>query len=78
MKINSLKNYVTKNGGEITKCTETSLEGKIKGYDVEMCCESFFTIRKSEKAGHWDIGSDYNPGGYIFLNKIKHIETFTG
>ena len=49
--------------------------GEVAGYDVEMngTENHCFTIRRIADRNHCDEGIDYNPGGYIFLYKIKDL-----
>ncbi len=33
----------------------------------------YFTVRHISKRDYYDQGSDYNPGGYDFIHKIKSL-----
>lgn len=86
MKALSLKNKIEKLGGSakiVTRelpsgHTNSELVGEYNGYDVEMHINSdggssFYTVRKISKRGEYDQGSDYNPGGYTFCNRINDL-----
>lgn len=87
MKIKSVKNRIEKLGGKANyEISETEfsrqyheLNGIINGYDIHMFNNGddetdFFTARKVENRGEYDPGSDYNPGGYIFCNRVNDID----
>jgi hypothetical protein len=70
---------IYKLGGTVSFMDETKnrLEAICNGYDVNQCgSSSFVTLRKISDRGTYDQGSDYNPGGYMFLNKLKQIEYY--
>lgn len=50
--------------------------GTLNGYDIEMIGDDagFFTARHISKKDFYDAGSDYNPGGYQFLDKVKDLD----
>lgn len=57
----------------------TELNGTLSGYDIHMYGEEcgFFTARRISQRGYDDPGSDYNPGGYEFNDRIKDLERYT-
>jgi hypothetical protein len=77
MQLKSIKREIAKLGGSVTSETEKRLSAEVNGYDVEWCGSGFLTIRAIKNRGHFDAGSDYNPGNYLFINKIKHIAEYT-
>jgi hypothetical protein len=56
------------------------LSGTLNGHDVSMTGSNgtdscgFYTTRAIAKRGHYDMGSDYNPGGWTFCNRLKDLE----
>lgn len=46
------------------------------GYDIEVVGGHILTVRKTKNRGEYDQGSDYNPGGYIFLRRIKDLNHY--
>lgn len=56
--------------------------GELNGYDIHAFCQgennSFghYTIRSISMRGHHDVFSDYNPGGYIFAERINALDLF--
>lgn len=86
MKAASLQKAIQKLGGtaEIKTVPTTygekrELVGELNGHDVHMIIsnysdgQDFFTVRAITKRGEYDPGSDYNPGGYTFCNRIKDL-----
>lgn len=76
MQIKSIAKEVQKLGGTVIEQTETRLTAIVNNNDVEFH-GGVLTVRAISKCGTYDMGSDYNPGNYIFLNKIKQIAIFT-
>jgi len=61
---------------EITHLDDKYLFAVGYGYDIEVVGGHILTIRKTSKRGEYDAGSDYNPGGYIFLRRIKDLNYY--
>lgn len=55
------------------------LIGELNGHDVHMHSDesSFYTTRRISDRGYNDPGSDYNPSGYTFCNRIKDLDWAT-
>lgn len=70
--IKAIKSY----DGVIIREKENDLFAICNGYDIEMITSSFYTVRKSINCKQYDAGSDYNPGGYIFLTRIKDLSYY--
>lgn len=70
--------YISLEGLDLTR---TELVGELNGYDINASVRNeevhFFTIRKISMRGYDDQGSDYNSGGYIFLEKLTQLEHFS-
>lgn len=60
----------------ILKLNDKELFAMGYGYDIEVVAGHILTIRKTKNRGEYDMGSDYNPGGYIFLNRIKDLNYY--
>lgn len=75
MQIKSIKREVLKNDGVIITENENKLVAMCKGYDIEFV-GGVLTMRLVSKRGTYDAGSDYNPGNYMFLNKVKLISEY--
>lgn len=58
----------------IIRENEQSMFAMGHGWDIEVCGTRILTIRKTKNRGEYDMGSDYNPGGYIFLSRIKDLD----
>lgn len=67
---------IRKLDGVILRETEKNLFAMCRGYDVEFVGGTCLTVRKTAKRHEYDAGSDYNPGGYIFLRRIKDLEYY--
>lgn len=52
--------------------------GELNGYDIHMddLESDFYTVRSVEQRGHYDPGSDYNPGGYSFRYRLSDLEQY--
>lgn len=82
MQLSSLSKKIISLGGTSKITTEilqngqeyTSLTGRIGKYTVRMFTEGFYTLTKD--GTEYDHGSDYNPSGAIFFNRIKDIERY--
>lgn len=87
MKATSLKRAIESRGGsaeivvsypfpEHTTTAKIELVGELAGYDLHMHGDhsDFYTGRRQSKRGEYDPGSDYNPGGYTFLNRLKDLD----
>mgnify|MGYP001602237600 CR=1 FL=1 len=86
----NLLKAIKKLGGEATLKVETfygsfgptdrtSVEGTLNGYDIEWSSGNSrcFTVRRISQRGEYDPGSDYNPGGYAFYDRIKDLGVAT-
>ena len=60
----------------ILKKTENTMFAMGHGYDIEVIGGHILTIRKTKNRHYYDAGSDYNPGGYIFLRRIKDLNYY--
>lgn len=76
----SLKREIIKLGGVPHDRERGGVTAEVNGYDVEMIGESsrFFTVRRVEKRGAFDPGSDYNSGDYSFYHRIKELAYAVG
>lgn len=72
MTTKSIKKEILKNDGVIIRDTEKKLFAMCKGYDIEFT-DNILTMRKTSKRQYFDAGSDYNPGGFMFLRRIKDL-----
>ena len=74
MTAQNLVKAIEKMGGTAT-VEDGAVTGELNGYDIEMLGNDsrFYTIRRINKRGYYDLGSDYNPGGYTFCNRIKDL-----
>ena len=70
-----------------SKYTSYSLVAELNGYDIEMVGmgsdpddlgSSFWTARRVSGRGHYDPGSDYNPGNWEFNNRINDLDRYNG
>jgi hypothetical protein len=89
VKVSRLKSAIEKLGGtariyEATKERPNAhLSGELNGYDVNMWFSDYgresdwFTVRLISRRGEYDMGADYNPGGFTFLRRIKDLEEYT-
>lgn len=68
----SVKREILKNDGVIIRDDERKLVAMCRGYDIEFT-QGILTMRRVDKRKYFDAGSDYNPGGYIFLRRVKDI-----
>lgn len=62
--------------GIVLREKEGEVFGMAHGYDIEFIGNSVLTIRKTTNRKQYDVGSDYNPGGYIFIRRIKDIKYY--
>lgn len=72
----SIVKAVKKLDGVILREKENSMFAMCRGYYIEFIGGSVLTIRKTSKRKDFDPGSDYNPGGYIFLRRIKDLNYY--
>jgi len=76
MTTKAIKKEILKNDGVILRETETRIFGMCRGYDIEFIGGSVLTMRRTKNRATYDAGSDYNPGGYMFLRRIKDISYY--
>ena len=63
---------LNKKGYDGTPWTKTYLKGTLNGYEIEFSEGSnYFTSRKIGTVE--DMGSDYNPGGWRFDERVKDL-----
>lgn len=86
MKIQSIHDKILKLGGtaEIKNDTRRRspsmyLEGILNGYDIHMSTNSdgtqdYYTVRAIHNRDEYDMGADYNPGGFIFCRRVKDLD----
>ncbi len=72
----SIIREIRKLDGVVLREKPDNVFGIINGYDVEFQ-GGVLTVRHNSKRKYYDVGSDYNPGGYIFINKLKHLGYYT-
>jgi hypothetical protein len=65
-----------KDGSAHMPAIEVEVVGELRGYDVHMYGDSngYFTTRAISKRGEYDQGSDYNPGGWTFCNRLTDLD----
>ena len=86
MTLNTLKNAIVKLGGTVTvetknligymnqPYTNTTLYATLGSYEIEFNDGSdYFTSRRI--GTKYDMGSDYNPGGWSFCRRIKDLKS---
>lgn len=73
MTTKNIARALQKLGCEVTHLDNNYLFGTGRGWDIEFIGGGVLTIRKTKNRGAYDAGSDYNPGGYIFLRRIKDL-----
>lgn len=74
MRTTTMANKIKKLGGTF-KITGDKIVGELNKYDIEMDDNAgYFTARRITDRNHFDAGSDYNPGGYMFLRKLYQLE----
>ncbi len=61
--------------GVILRDKEGDMFAMAHGYDIEFV-QGVLTVRRTDKRDYYDAGSDYNPGGYIFIRRIKDIKFY--
>ncbi len=61
--------------GVILRDKERDMFAMAHGYDIEFV-QGVLTVRRTDKRDYYDAGSDYNPGGYIFIRRIKDIKFY--
>lgn len=73
MTIKNILKTLKKLNCEITHLDDKYLFAIGHGWDIEVVGGNILTVRKTKNRGDYDMGSDYNPGGYIFLSRIKDL-----
>lgn len=76
MTIKAIKRAILDIDGVILRDNGKDIFATAHGYDIEFVGNCILTIRKTSKRHEYDAGSDYNPGGYIFLRRIKDIKSY--
>ena len=79
MTIKAITSKITKLGGTYTitidKIGREELSGILNDHDIEFTeGDTFYTSRSITKRDYYDAGSDYNPSGYTFHNRVKELE----
>lgn len=71
-------------GDDHTPVRDWEVTGTLRNYDVHMYLSnggqpedggsSYFTVRAISKRGQYDMGADYNPGGWTFCDRLKDLD----
>lgn len=73
MTTTSVKRFIIRNlDAVVLKDTGSKLFATAHGHDIEVD-GGILTVRETSKRGHYDAGSDYNPGGYMFPRTLKNL-----